>query len=34
MNAVMACVLLIGLIFVTLNLISDALYKIFDPRTR
>lgn len=34
MNAVMACVLLIGLIFVALNLISDALYKIFDPRTR
>jgi peptide/nickel transport system permease protein len=24
----------IGLIFVALNLISDALYKVFDPRTR
>lgn len=34
MNAVMACVLLIGLIFVALNQISDALYKVFDPRTR
>ena len=34
MNAVMACVLLIGLIFVVLNQISDALYKVFDPRTR
>lgn len=34
MNAVMACVLLIGLIFVILNQISDTLYKVFDPRTR
>jgi peptide/nickel transport system permease protein len=34
MNAVMGCVLVIGLIFVALNLISDALYKVFDPRTR
>ena len=34
MNAVMGCVLIIGLIFVALNLISDALYKVFDPRTR
>lgn len=34
MNAVMGCVLLIGLIFVTLNLIADALYRVFDPRTR
>ncbi|WP_416427410.1 ABC transporter permease [Pseudomonas sp. App30] len=34
MNAVMGCVLVIGLIFVVLNLISDALYKVFDPRTR
>jgi peptide/nickel transport system permease protein len=30
----MGCVLVIGLIFVALNLISDALYKVFDPRTR
>ncbi|MDP5238772.1 ABC transporter permease [Uliginosibacterium sp. 31-16] len=34
MNAVMGCVLLIGIIFVTLNLIADALYQVFDPRTR
>ncbi|UYA62179.1 ABC transporter permease [Pectobacterium colocasium] len=33
MNAVMGCVLLVGLIFVTLNLLSDMLYQIFDPRT-
>lgn len=34
MNAVMTCVLLVGVIFIALNLLSDALYKIFDPRTR
>lgn len=34
MNAVMTCVLVVGVIFITLNLISDMLYKIFDPRTR
>jgi len=34
MNSVMGCVLLVGLIFVTLNLVSDALYQVFDPRTR
>ena len=34
MNAVMGCVLLIGLIFVALNLLADALYQVFDPRTR
>lgn len=34
MNAVMTCVLIVGVIFITLNLISDALYRIFDPRTR
>ncbi|MFA9438337.1 ABC transporter permease [Uliginosibacterium sp. sgz301328] len=34
MNAVMGCVLLIGIIFVTLNLVADALYRVFDPRTR
>lgn len=33
MNSVMGCVLIIGIIFITLNLISDALYKVFDPRT-
>ncbi|MFD2237621.1 ABC transporter permease [Aureimonas populi] len=34
MSAVMTCVLIIGVIFITLNLVSDALYRIFDPRTR
>ena len=34
MNAVITCVLLVGVIFIALNLLSDALYKIFDPRTR
>jgi len=34
MNAVMGCVLIIGLIFVALNLLADALYQVFDPRTK
>ncbi|MBZ6078705.1 ABC transporter permease [Microvirga puerhi] len=34
MNAVVGCTLLIGAIFVTINLLSDVLYRIFDPRTR
>ncbi|UJW77134.1 ABC transporter permease [Rhizobium sp. SL42] len=34
MNAVMACVLIVGVIFIGLNLLSDILYRIFDPRTR
>jgi peptide/nickel transport system permease protein len=34
MNAVMGCVLVVGLIFVLLNLISDLLYQVFDPRTK
>ena len=34
MNAVMTCVLMVGIIFIGLNLLSDPLYKIFDPRTR
>lgn len=34
MNAVMVCVLLVGVIFVSLNAISDLLYRVFDPRTR
>lgn len=32
MNSVMGCVLVVGIIFVTLNLVSDALYQVFDPR--
>jgi peptide/nickel transport system permease protein len=34
MNAVTACTLLVGIIFITLNLLSDLLYRLFDPRTR
>ncbi len=34
MNAVLACVLIIGLIFVGLNLLADLLYRLLDPRTR
>lgn len=33
MNAIMVCVLLVGVIFITLNLIADLLYTVFDPRT-
>jgi peptide/nickel transport system permease protein len=34
MNAVMTCVLIVGVIFIALNLLSDILYRAFDPRTR
>lgn len=34
MNAVLACVLIVGVIFVMLNLLSDVLYRLLDPRTR
>nr|WP_253949348.1 ABC transporter permease [Mangrovicoccus sp. HB161399] len=34
MNALMTCVLLVGVIFIALNLLSDLLYRVFDPRTR
>ncbi|WP_287476787.1 ABC transporter permease [Thalassococcus sp.] len=34
MNAVMTCVLVVGVIFIALNILSDLLYRIFDPRTR
>jgi peptide/nickel transport system permease protein len=34
MNAVMGCVLVVGIIFVALNLASDFLYNFFDPRMR
>ena len=34
MNAVLACVLIIGVIFVSLNMLADILYRIMDPRTR
>jgi peptide/nickel transport system permease protein len=34
MNSVVGCTLLIGVIFVALNLICDLLYHVLDPRTR
>ena len=34
MNAVLGCTLLIGAIFVGLNLLSDLLYTLLDPRVR
>jgi peptide/nickel transport system permease protein len=34
MNAVVACTLIVGCIFIGLNLLSDILYRVFDPRTR
>ncbi|MGU3400640.1 ABC transporter permease [Brucellaceae bacterium D45D] len=34
MNSVVGCTLLIGVIFVSLNLICDLLYRVLDPRTR
>ncbi|PTW62719.1 peptide/nickel transport system permease protein [Breoghania corrubedonensis] len=32
MNPVVGCTLLIGLIYVALNLLADILYRVFDPR--
>jgi len=34
MNAVLGCTLIVGLIFIALNLLSDIFYRLFDPRTR
>ncbi len=34
MNAVLACVLIVGIIFIGLNLMTDLLYRLLDPRTR
>jgi peptide/nickel transport system permease protein len=34
MNAVVGCTLLVGVIFVSINLFCDLLYRVFDPRTR
>lgn len=34
MNAVIACTLIVGCLFIALNLLSDMLYRVFDPRTR
>jgi peptide/nickel transport system permease protein len=34
MNVVLACTLIVGLTFIVLNLVSDVLYRLLDPRTR
>ena len=34
MNVVMGAVLLIGVVFLVINIVSDRLYRILDPRTR
>ncbi len=34
MNAVLGGTLVVGAIFVGLNLVSDLLYRLLDPRTR
>lgn len=34
MNAVMGSVLVVGVLFVALNLTADALYRVFDPRAK
>jgi peptide/nickel transport system permease protein len=34
MNVVLTCTLLVGVIFLALNLLSDVLYRTLDPRTR
>jgi peptide/nickel transport system permease protein len=34
MNVVLTCTLLVGFIFLALNLLSDGLYRTLDPRTR
>lgn len=34
MNVVLACTLIVGLTFVVINLVSDILYRLLDPRTR
>ncbi len=34
MAAVMGSVLVVGVIFVSINLVTDALYRVFDPRTQ
>ena len=34
MNAVMGGTVVVGLIFILLNILSDLLYKFFDPRAK
>jgi peptide/nickel transport system permease protein len=33
MNAVLGGTIMVGIVFISLNLLSDVLYKKFDPRT-
>ena len=33
MDAVLGCTLIVGLIFILLNLLTDIFYRVFDPRT-
>jgi peptide/nickel transport system permease protein len=33
MNAVLGATLVVGLIYLVLNLLSDLAYRLFDPRT-
>ena len=34
MNAVLGGTLVVGTVFIALNLLSDLLYRVLDPRTR
>lgn len=34
MNVVVACTLIVGVLFIAINLVSDMLYRLLDPRTR
>jgi peptide/nickel transport system permease protein len=34
MNAVLGGTVVVGLIFILLNIFSDLLYKVFDPRAK
>ncbi|HEY0295229.1 MAG TPA: ABC transporter permease [Bordetella sp.] len=34
MNAVLGCTLAIGALFILINLLTDVLYRVFDPRVR
>jgi len=34
MNVVLTCTLMVGVIFLALNLAADMIYRVLDPRTR
>jgi peptide/nickel transport system permease protein len=34
MNAVLGATIVVGLVFVGINLLSDLLYRLLDPRAR